>query len=149
MKSLINYIVEERKSIEEWFADFVNSAPEEPRVYDDTESWEANGDFDWYQYDNGDWDESFEIIDHEMNGKIVAGWCSKKSFDETKEMVPPMMLSWIQGKGEQLYKKRYNEVLSWEGKVDKYEYKVLQFKQYVSHNGIEMVEFWYLVAIDR
>ena len=149
MKSLTNYIVEAKKTIEEWFEDFVSTAAKEPKIYEDDGSWEADDDFDWYQYDNGDWDESFETIKHEMDGKIVAGWCSDTTYDDVEEMLPPMMLPWIKGNGETLYKKRTNEVLSWKGKVDEYEYQVLKFKQYTSHSGHEVVEFWYLVSIEK
>ena len=148
MKSLSKYICEAKVSIEELLEQIVNSASEKPAIYDDTESYDASGDFDYWQYDDGTYDDTFEVVKKEINDKAIAGWFTEKSFEETEKILPTQMKSFIGKKGKQLYKKNNDEVIMWEGKISGYDYKILKFRQWRGNERTYSTEFWYVITLE-
>ena len=152
MKNLNTYILEKYNtdSIEEYLESIVNSTKSKPKIYDDTESWEADGDFDYWQSTMGEYDDTIEFIDKYAKDRCVAGWCTEESFEETEKMIPKLMKDIMKkNKPEIPYKKNYNQFEVWKTKKDNFDINVLKFKAYKNRSGEDYVEFWYMIAIEN
>lgn len=152
MKNINKYITEKYNtdSIEEYLESIVNSAKSEPNIYDDTESWEANDDFEYWQSSFGEYDDVKEFISEHCDKKCVAGWMTKDSFEETEKVIPKLLKDIMKkSKPEIPYKKRSNQMEVWETKQDGFDIKVLKFGNYVNDNGTDYKEYWYMIAIKK
>jgi len=150
MKNINKYITEKYNtdSIEEYLESIVNSAKGKPDIYDDTESWEARDEFDYWQDTSGQWDDILEFIDKYASNKCVAGWKSKDSFESVEKLVPNIVRNIIKKKPTEIpYKKNSNKMEMWETKQDDFDIKVLKFGNYVNDNGTDYKEYWYMIAI--
>lgn len=153
MKNLNTYIVEKYNtdSIEEYLESIVNSAKDKnPKIWDDTESWEAKDDFDYYQDASGSYDDVLEFIEQYANNKAVAGWMTKESFEETEKIIPKFLKDIIKkSKPEIPYKKKSNKFEVWETTDKGFDVTVMKFMNYTNDNGTDYVEYWYMIAIEK
>ena len=151
MKNINKYITEKYNtdSIEEYLESIVNSAKGKPDIWDDTCSWEAKDDFDYWQDASGEWDDVLEFISEYCDGKCVAGWSTDKSFEETEKIIPKLLKDIMKkSKPKMPYKKRNNQMEVWETKQDGFDINVLKFGYYTNDNGTDYKEYWYMIAIE-
>jgi len=148
MKDLKLYITEGMKeSAEDYLENILRDCPEDPQIYD--EKFDIDDHFDWWQYDDGSWDESYEVIKSELNGKFVAGWSSEENFGDVESILPHKVITLIQrSKPTEIYNKSHNKVEKWSGKNGKTEYTVLRFKQFKSKSGSYGVDYWYTISVE-
>ena len=152
MKDLNTYITEKYNtdSIEEYLESIVNSAKGKPNVYDDTESWEAQDEFDYWESAFGELDDVNEFISEYCDRKCVAGWSTDKSFEETEKMIPKLLKDIMKKSKPKIpYKKRNNQMEVWEIKQDGFYITVLKFGYYANDNGTDYKEYWYMIAIEN
>lgn len=152
MKSITTYINEAKKYLDadEYLSDIVNSAQEDPAIWDDTESWEAKDDFDYWQDANGSYDDVIEFISEYADEKRVAGWKTDKSFEETEKIIPKKLKTIMKKtKPEIPYKKRYNQMEVWQAKDNEYNVTVMKFKYYANNEGTDYIEYWYMFVVEN
>lgn len=150
MKDINKYILEKfnTDSIEEYLESIVNSAKGKPKIWDDSESWEARDAFEEWESAWGERDDVNEFISEYCDGKCVAGWSTEESFEETEKVIPKMMKDIMKkSKSKIPYKKRNNKMEVWETKQDGFNINVLKFGNYANDHGTDYVEYWYMIAI--
>ena len=151
MKDISKYIIEKynKNSIEDYLASIVDSAKDDPKIYDDTESWKANDDFEYWQSTFGEYDDVLEFIGRYANNKAVAGWMTKESFEETEKIIPKKLKTIMKkSKPEIPYKKNSNKFEVWETQDKGFDVTVMKFMNYTNDNGTDYVEYWYMIAVE-
>lgn len=150
MKDLKKFINESNEiDAVDYLEKIVNSTKDnKPAIWNDTESWEARDDFDYYEDTLGNWDDVLEFISDYADHKCIAGWKTKDSFEETEKIIPKKLKTIMKkSKPEIPYKKRHNQMEVWET-IDKgLDVAVLKFKNYANDNGTDYVEFWYMITV--
>ena len=151
MKNITLYLKENSSvSLDEVLAQIVDSAQEDPKIYDDTEDWEALDSFDYWEDAMGMQDDIVDMLKNYAEGKRVAGWCSDKSFEEVEKILPEEMLDIMKScKMETPYKKSgINEMNVWERREGSTYKTVLRFKMNKNNYGKELVDYWYMITIE-
>ena len=152
MKSIKTYLTESKKfeDADEFLDYIVNTAKGEPKIYDDTESWEANDDFEYWQSSFGEYDDVKEFISEHCDKKCVAGWMTTESFEDTEKIIPKLLKDIMKKSKPKIpYKKRNNQMEVWETKQDGFDINVLKFGYYTNDNGTDYKEYWYMIAIEK
>ena len=152
MKDINKYILEKYNtdSIEEYLESIVNSAKGKPNIYDDTEDWEVNDAFEYWESAFGEYDDVKDFIGDYCNRKCVAGWSTDKSFEETEKMIPKIMKDIMKkSKPKMPYKKRNNKMEVWETKQDGFDITVLKFGNWNNDHGTDYFEYWYMIAVEE
>lgn len=141
-------LIEEKAT--EYLENIVNSSKHNPDVYDDTFKYDAEDNFDSWQNDLGEFDDTYEYIKkYTEDGHAVAGWCTKTSFKDTEKLLPNKIKYLIKnGKYSNPYKRDSNNMEVWETKDEGLDIKILKFKQYRSNFGTYYTEFWYMISIE-
>ena len=150
MKDLAKFINENNNiDATDYLEKIVNSANgNDPVIWDDTESWEARDDFDYYQDAKGSYDDVIEFIEQYANNKCVAGWKTKNSFEETEKIIPKKLKTIMKkSKSSIPYKKHNNQMEVWETTDKGLDVTVLKFKNYANDNGTDYVEYWYMIVV--
>ena len=159
MKNLKTYINERFTTsnddiieIEDYLKDIVNNAKEEPEIYDDSENWEANEYFDYWENEFGDSDDVLDYIIEYANYTCVAGWFTKKSFEETEKIIPQKLIDIMKNNTSEIpYKNKHihNQMEVWETKDKGFDVTVLKFKNHVNDFGTDYIQFWYMIAVEE
>lgn len=149
MKSIIKYINESNKFDDacEYLEYIVNTSKSKPDIWDDSESWNAKDDFEYWQDTTGSWDDIIEFIDKYASDKCVAGWKTEKSFEETEKLVPNLIKNIIKKKPEIPYKKNSNMMELWDSTYKGYNVNVLRFKNYKNNDGTDYIEYWIMIIV--
>lgn len=151
MKDLKKFINESNKiDAVDYLEKIVNSIKSNnPAIWDDTESWEARDDFDYYEDATGKWDDVLEFISHYGDHKCIAGWKTKESFEETEKIIPKKLkIIMKKSKPEIPYKKYHNQMAVWETTDKGLDVAVMKFKNYGNDNGTDYVEYWYMITVE-
>ena len=112
MRQLSRYINENQSTVEKFLQEIVDSAIEDPVIWDDSGKWNARENFEFWEDADGSYDEIVNIIDKYASEKALAGWKTEDSFTETERYIPRKIFDIMRsGKHETPYKKYAPEVL--------------------------------------
>jgi len=152
MKTLNNYINEAARKFDdadEYLSFIVKQSKKDPDIWDDTCSWEARDEFEYWESAFGDFDDVMDFIDEYASHKRVAGWSSKESFEDAYNIIPQKLKTIMKkSKPKMPYKKKNNEFEIWQTTDSGFDVNIMKFMNYMNDNGTDYVQYWYMIAID-
>lgn len=127
--------------------EIAQACTQEPHIWDD--NFYVENYFEHWQDATGEWEDTLDVIEEEVDDYAVLGWSTRTSLEDTQKLLPQIVKDFMANneKKTPYYKQGRYYLNLWERKIDGFTYKVLEFPLHDNDDGWDYVKYWYLLCI--